>query len=57
MNEIKKFKEKLESKKNDCIAFSKKHKDRKNEDLYNYYEGALWAFAYALKMVEESNDQ
>ncbi len=47
---------KLESKKSDCIAFSKKNKDRGNDDLYQYYEGALWAINYSIKLIsEESN--
>ena len=45
----------LESKKLDCISFSKKHKDRKNEDLYQYYEGATWALEYAIKSIKEES--
>lgn len=56
MEEIELVKEKLQSKKNDCEAFSKKHKDRGNEDLYQYYEGALWAFKYALKIIDNPNE-
>ena len=44
---------KSKSKKADCVAFSKKHKDRNNEDLYQYYEGALWALTYTLNLLEE----
>jgi len=47
---------KLQSKKMDCIVFSKKHKDRGNEDLYNYYEGALWAFTVSINLLSESNE-
>jgi len=49
------FKNKIESKKIDCQAFSKKHKKRQNEDLHQYYEGALWALTYTLKLIEESD--
>lgn len=48
------FKSKLESKKTDCEVFSKKHKERNNEGLFQYYEGALWALRYTLKLLEES---
>jgi len=47
------FKKQIVSKKADCVAFSKKHKDRNNEDLYQYYEGALWALTYTLNLLEE----
>ena len=46
----------LESKKNDCISFSKKYKTRNMEDLFQYYEGANWGIEYALKIVKESKE-
>jgi len=30
--------EKLESKRNDCVSFSKKYKIREMDDLFQYYE-------------------
>ena len=46
------FKKQIDSKKVDCVAFSKKHKDRKNEDLFQYYEGATWALTYVLNLLD-----
>ena len=48
---------KLESKKKDCISFSKKYEVRKMDDLYQYYEGAKWAIDYALSVVNESKNE
>lgn len=48
---------KLESKKKDCISFSKKYETRKMEDLFQYYEGAKWALDYALSVVNESKEE
>ena len=45
--------QKLESKKKDCISFSKKYKTREMDDLFNYYEGAGWAIDYALSTIKE----
>ena len=45
--------ERLESKKRDCEAFSKKYKTRNIEDLRQYYEGANWAFTFALAQINE----
>lgn len=44
--------EQIESKHADSIAFSKKHKSRENEDLFQYYEGANWAFKYVLDVIK-----
>lgn len=46
--------EKLESKKKDCISFSKKYQTRDMEDLHQYYEGANWALDYAISIINES---
>ena len=46
----------LESKRQDCISFSKKHLDRKNEDLHQYYEGAKWALDFALETIKENKN-
>ena len=48
---------KLESKKKDCISFSKKYETRKMDDLFQYYEGAKWALDYALSVVNESKEE
>lgn len=45
--------EKLESKKKDCVSFSKKYQTRQMEDLHQYYEGAKWALDYALSTINE----
>ena len=45
--------EKLESKQKDCIAFSKKYKQREMEDLLQYYDGASWALKFALSLFVE----
>ena len=52
--EINKILENLESKHRDCISFSKRHKARGNEDLFQYYEGAAWAFDYAITFIKEN---
>jgi hypothetical protein len=56
MNEnfVKEIIEKLESKDIDCMAFSKKHKSRGNNDLVNYYEGASWALKFAISEIKET---
>jgi len=56
-DKLKNIIEKLESKEQDCIAFLKKYKSRKMDDLYQYYEGADWAFKYALSLLKETNDK
>ena len=43
--------EKLKSKKNDCISFSKKYETRNMEELKQYYDGANWALNYALALI------
>ena len=48
--------EKLEAKKRDCIAFSKKYETRKMEDLRQYYEGANWALDFALSTIKGENE-
>jgi len=45
--------EQLKSKENDCISFAKKYKQRDMSDLFNYYEGALWATRYALSLLSD----
>lgn len=45
----------LESKEQDCVNFSKKYKLRQMEDLYQYYEGAGWAFKFAISLIKDSN--
>ena len=47
----------LESKKIDCISFSKKSEKRKVEDLKQYYDGAGWAIAFALSLIKELNEE
>lgn len=46
--------EKLESKRKDCVAFSKKYEVRKMEDLRQYYEGATWAINFAISTIKEN---
>lgn len=53
IEKLEKIYEKLESKYSDCEAFSKKHKQRGNEDLFHYYEGASWALKYAITTIKE----
>jgi hypothetical protein len=48
--------EMLESKRQDSISFSKKYKSRDMEELFQYYEGAKWAFDYTLKVINEQID-
>ena len=48
--------EKLESKQRDCVSFSKKYKNRKMEDLYQYYEGANWAIKYAISLLKNDKE-
>jgi len=48
--------EMLESKRQDSISFSKKYKSRDMEELFQYYEGAKWAFDYTLKIINEQID-
>lgn len=45
--------EKLESKRKDCISFSKKYQTREMDELFQYYEGAKWALDYAISIVNE----
>lgn len=44
----------LESKEKDCIAFSKRYKQRNMEDLHQYYEGAEWAIKFAINLLKEA---
>jgi len=55
--DVEKILEKLESKQRDCVAFSKKYKDREMEDLFQYYEGANWAIKYAISLLKEENEK
>ena len=48
--------EKLESKKRDCLSFSKKYKTREMENLYQYYEGANWAIKYAISLLKNDKE-
>lgn len=48
---IQKILEKLHSKKNDCISFSKKYEARNMEELKQYYDGANWALDYAMALI------
>ena len=50
------FLEKLESKKRDCIAFTKKYESRNMSELQQYYEGAKWAFEYAIHEFKSTNE-
>lgn len=56
-DQLKKVIQQLESKEQDCIAFSKKYKTRNMEDLYQYYEGAGWALKYALSIIKETSNE
>ena len=49
--------EKLQSKKKDCVSFSKKYQVRNMEDLHQYYEGANWALDYAISIISESKKE
>ncbi len=49
--DIQKIIEKLESKKSDCMSFSKKYKVRNMEELKQYYDGANWALDYTLALI------
>lgn len=55
--EIKNIIEKLESKERDCISFSKKYQIRKMNELVQYYEGADWAFKYAISLLKGQEAQ
>ena len=48
MENLARILEEIESKRNDSISFKKKYKSRKIADLEKYYEGAEWAFTFAL---------
>jgi hypothetical protein len=56
MEIIKEILTELESKKKDSISFSKKQHDRGNEDIHNYYEGATWAFDFAITVIKEKTE-
>lgn len=56
-NEIEEIIEKIESKKRDCVSFSKKYKQREMDDLYQYYEGANWALEFTLKIIQNINEK
>lgn len=47
--------DKLESKKTDSVAFQKKYKTRKMIELEKYYEGAEWAFTFAIALIKDAN--
>lgn len=51
-NLFKSILEQFESKRRDCIAFSKKYEVRKMEDQKQYYEGAKWAFDFAISKLK-----
>jgi hypothetical protein len=57
MEIIKEILTELKSKKEDSISFSKKHQDRGNEDLHQYYEGSTWAFDFAISIIKEKTEQ
>ena len=57
MAEISDIVKTLESKKIDCISFSKKYEKRKNEDLKQYYDGAGWAITFALSLMKELDEE
>lgn len=44
----------LENKEKDCVSFSKKYRQRNQNDLKQYYEGANWAFKFALHVIKEA---
>jgi hypothetical protein len=54
-NFVKEIIKKLESKDVDCMAFSKKHKSRGNDDLVNYYDGASWALKFVISIIKETD--
>ena len=49
--------EKLESKRTDCIAFTKKYQARRMDDLFQYYKGAKWAIDFALSAINEFKEK
>lgn len=49
---IKTILEQFESKQRDCVAFSKKYGVRKMEEQKQYYEGAKWAFDFAISKLK-----
>ena len=53
MENLARILEEIESKRNDSISFKKKYKSRKIADLEKYYEGAEWAFTFALALLNE----
>ena len=57
MEIIKEILTELQSKKKDSISFSKKQQNRGNEDLHQYYEGATWAFDFAITVIKERTEQ
>jgi hypothetical protein len=50
-HELQKILKKLESKKTDCINFSKKYESRNMEELKQYYDGANWAIEYTIALL------
>jgi len=54
-SEIKQLLQKLESKKKDCIVFSKKYETRNMSELKQYYEGAKWAFEFAISEINTNS--
>lgn len=53
-NLLKSILEQLESKQRDCVAFSKKYRVRKMEEQKQYYEGAKWAFDFAISKLKDN---
>ncbi|HVZ62348.1 MAG TPA: hypothetical protein VG896_01535 [Candidatus Nitrosotalea sp.] len=54
-NSIEEILKKLESKRKDCVSFSKKYEIRKMDDLRQYYEGATWAIDFAISTIKENS--
>lgn len=54
--DLEKILEKLESKQQDCVAFSKKYQARKMDDLYQYYEGANWALKFTISLLKNDEE-
>jgi len=50
---LEKLIEVLESKKRDCVSFSKKYETREMKELHQYYEGANWAIDFVLATIKE----
>lgn len=48
---------KLESKRKDSKSFQNKYQIRKMIELQKYYEGAEWAFTFALSLLKEKPEE